>query len=198
MIANSEYYLVKTRMKNHRGEGLLVDPGSPSNLCGDEWVKRQAAQARAFGMQEEYAKLQEPLEVGGIGTGSQSATSEVRLPIALTNGKLSSYAAPMLPNSSTPALLGQRTLKETRSLIDCYNKKLIHVGVGGYKIELSPGSESYDLEESHAGHLMLPCSEFEKLQKNGHFMMSQRSQGNGSNQPLSPIGVSNTPVSPQN
>ena len=27
-------------------------------------------------------------------------------------------------------------------------------------MNLSPGSKTYDLEESHAGHLMLPCSRF--------------------------------------
>ena len=121
--------------------------------------------------------MPEPLEVGGIVVGSQRATVEVRLPIALANCKLSSYSAPMLPNSSTPALLGQRSLKDTRSIIDTYNKKLIHVGKGGYNIELSPGSESFNLVESHAGHLMLPCSEFERFQQSQsqQHMLSQTS-----------------------
>ena len=34
------------------------------------------------------------------------------------------------------------------------------VGLGGYEIRLSPGSERHSLEESPAGHLMLPCSRF--------------------------------------
>eukprot|EP00973_Karenia_brevis_P018152 2492520-Karenia_brevis.AAC.1 len=35
------------------------------------------------------------------------------------------------------------------------------VGPGGYKILLSPGTRTYELEESHTGHLMLPCSRFQ-------------------------------------
>ena len=34
------------------------------------------------------------------------------------------------------------------------------VGLGGYEIWLSPGSEVYDLIDSEAGHQMLPCSQF--------------------------------------
>ena len=35
------------------------------------------------------------------------------------------------------------------------------VGPGGYEIRLSPGSVIYPLKRSKAGHLMLPCAEFE-------------------------------------
>eukprot|EP00973_Karenia_brevis_P044642 6182743-Karenia_brevis.AAC.1 len=38
---------------------------------------------------------------------------------------------------------------------------MYQLGPGGYKIMLSPGTRTYELEESHAGHLMLPCSRFQ-------------------------------------
>ena len=47
-----------------------------------------------------------------------------------------------------------------RGVLDCYNGKLYLMGPGGYRIAPSPGSKQYKLEESHAGHLMLPCSRF--------------------------------------
>ena len=51
-------------------------------------------------------------------------------------------------------------MKKLRTLIDTFTGKMYLVGPGGYEIHLSPGSEVHDLEESAAGHLMLPCSRF--------------------------------------
>jgi len=161
-----ENYLVRTRMKDKQGEALLVDPGSPENLCGDEWSHRQQLAAQAAGRPTAtYTELSRTLTVGGVGTGTQSATHAVRVHLGMPGGKEGTYEAPELPNSSTPALLGQKSLKRFRSLIDCYNKQLFHIGPGGYHLQLSPGSVQYQLEESHAGHLMLPCSEFEGAPK---------------------------------
>ena len=49
-----------------------------------------------------------------------------------------------------------------RCLLDCFNGQLYRIGPGGYQLHLSPGSVKYPLEESHAGHLMLPCSRFKQ------------------------------------
>ena len=49
-------------------------------------------------------------------------------------------------------------MKKLRTLIDTFTGKMFLVGPGGYEIRLSPGSEVHSLEESPAGHLMLPCS----------------------------------------
>ena len=150
-------------MKNKEGEALLIDPGSPENLMGSEWSQRQQQLAQAANRPKaEYRAMKQQLEVGGIGTGTQCATHSVQLPIALAGGQERSYTAPELPKSGTPALLGQKSLKRLRAVIDCYNAKLYLVGQGGYKMQLSPGSELHALEESHAGHLMLPCSQFKK------------------------------------
>ena len=107
-----------------------------------------------------YRQLGRPLEVGGVGTGSQHATHAASHTIALASGKEAKYEAPLLPKSRTPALLGQRSLKKMRVLLDCFNNKFYRIGPGGYKLQLAPGSEVHELEESHAGHLMLPCSRF--------------------------------------
>jgi len=160
---DGEAFLVRTRMATAPGIALLVDPGSPENLCGDQWSKEmQAAALAANRSQIKYSDLARPLEVGGIGSGTQSAFQSGMHPIGLPDGTDAIYQSPILPNSGTPALLGQKSLKKMRCLLDCFNNKLYRVGPGGYKIQLSPGSVVYPLEESHAGHLMLPCSRFSR------------------------------------
>ena len=51
-------------------------------------------------------------------------------------------------------------MKAKRTLIDTFTGRVYLVGPGGYELKLSPGSVKHDLVESSAGHLMLPCSEF--------------------------------------
>ena len=122
----------------------------------------QQAALAANRSQVKYSDLARPLEVGGIGSGTQSAYQSGLHPIGLTDGTDAMYDSPILPNSGTLALLGQKSLKKMRCLLDCFNNKLYRIGPGGYKINLSPGSVTYPLEESHAGHLMLPCSRFSR------------------------------------
>jgi hypothetical protein len=137
-----------------------VDTGSPDNLCSDDFTAELAAAAREAGLPPPTYAQMTPLQVGGIGSGTQTATSKVTIPINLGRGNKASFTAPELPNSSIPGLLGRRALKEHRVLLDCFNNKFIMVGPGGYELKLSPGSETYELEESPAGHLMLPCSKY--------------------------------------
>ena len=159
---DGDAYLVRTRMTSP-GVALLIDPGSPENLCGDSWSNEmQTAAIAANRPPVKYKDLARPLEVGGIGSGTQSAHQSGIHAIGLPDGTDAMYESPILPNSGTPALLGQRSLKRMRCLLDCYNNKLFLVGPGDYMIKLSPGSKQYDLEESHAGHLMLPCSRFQR------------------------------------
>ena len=162
--SNGDTYLVRTRMKNRSGEALLVDPGSPGNLTGDEWGNRMAESQRKAGLPPpSQALLDQALDVGGVGSGSQRATHAHRYQLALQGGEHATYEAPVLPNSSVPALLGRKTLRDQRVLLDCFNNRMYRIGPGGYSLQLSPGSAQYHLEESHAGHLMLPCDAFDEL-----------------------------------
>jgi hypothetical protein len=158
---DGEQYLVRTRMATAPGIALLVDPGSPENLCGDQWSKEMNEAALAANRSPiKYQDLPRPLEVGGIGSGTQSAYQSGLHNIGLTDGTDATYESPVLPNSGTPALLGQKSLKKMRAVLDCFNNKLYRIGPGGYRMQMSPGTTVYALEESHAGHLMLPCSRF--------------------------------------
>eukprot|EP00959_Pyramimonas_sp_CCMP1952_P470612 9496980-Pyramimonas_sp.AAC.1 len=99
--AGGETYLVRTRMKDRSGEALLVDPGSPGNLTGDEWGNRMAARQQQAGRPPPVrTPLDRVLEVGGVGSGSQQATHAHRYQLALQGGQAATYEAPVLPNSS--------------------------------------------------------------------------------------------------
>ena len=153
--------IVKTRLASGQGCALLVDTGSPDNLCSDENAKEMAAEAIAAGRgPPTYARLDSPIPVGGIGKGIQVAKDRVNIPIGLNYDTEATYSAPELPNSSIPGLLGRKAMKEHRVLLDCFNNKFYTIGPGGYKLQLSPGSNVRDLEESPAGHLMLPCTRY--------------------------------------
>ena len=39
-------------------------------------------------------------------------------------------------------------------------------GLGGYRIEWSPGTMHFKLEQALSGHLMVPCDHFEDVQAN--------------------------------
>jgi len=125
--------------------------------------------------------------MGGIGTGTQTAYQTGLHSIGLSDGTEAIFESPVLPNSGTPALLGQKSLKKMQAVLDCYNNKLYRIGPGGYKMQLSPGSVTYDLEESHSGHLMLPCSRFtrrpDQQQEVQHFAAGQETGSSSSTKP---------------
>ncbi|CAK0852886.1 unnamed protein product, partial [Prorocentrum cordatum] len=137
--AVGETYLVRTRMQNRGGEALLVDPGSPGNLTGDEWGNRMAARQQQAGRPPPVrTPLDRVLEVGGVGSGSQQATRAHRYQLALQGGQAATYEAPVLPNSSVPELLGRASLRDQRILLDCFNNRMYRIGPGGYSLQLSP------------------------------------------------------------
>ena len=124
--------IVKTRLASGHGCALLVDTGSPDNLCSDEFSKEMAAEAMAAGREAPtYLRLDSPIPVGGIGKGIQVAKDRVNIPIGLNYDTEATYSAPELPNSSIPGLLGPKAMKEHRVLLDCFNNMFYTVGPGG-------------------------------------------------------------------
>ena len=156
---------MQTQMARRRGEGLLVDPGAHDDLVGEKWADRFAEEARQAGQQQPTTfKLGQPVVVGGVGNGNNVAETGVRCRVGV-DGVAEQYEAPMIPGSSTPALLGIKTLKQRRALLDCFTGRLFLIGAGGYKLNLSPGSRELELEASHSGHWLLPCTDWEKTRK---------------------------------
>ena len=109
--------VASVRLKS--GVSLLVDTGSPGNLCGDEGSHEMATESTSkVDRAPEYKKRDRTLTCRGVGTGSQSSDWDVRHTIALGTGRLDTFTAPELPDSCVPGILGQYFIKCLRSLID--------------------------------------------------------------------------------
>jgi hypothetical protein len=79
----------------------------------------------------------------------------------------STFSAPVVEQSTgkqLPALLGIRSMKAQRVLLDCIHNKYIIVGQGGFQLQLSPGSKVLTMVESRSGHLLLPCTSWQTEQ----------------------------------
>ena len=166
-------FAASVRMDGRHGSALLIDTGSPSNICGSEWSREMTAECSRAGVNgPQYAQRDRPLTCSGIGKGSQQADHDVTHTISVGDGRWGTYTAPELPNSRVPALWGQRSMKEKRALIDTFTGRIYLVAPGGYELKLSPGSVQHDLVESSAGHLMLPCSQFKVPMRRNEEAMS--------------------------
>jgi len=153
-------YHTKAQLPGRR-EGLLVDPGAHSNLTGDRWLRRCDQLSRAHGHSVAYRPLEKPQGVEGVGKGSQECTQEAEVPLAFGDGSHGRYITPVVPDSDVPALLGLKTLKERRCVMDCYNGVLYEVAAGSeYQLTLPNESKVYALEPAVSGHWMLPVTEW--------------------------------------
>eukprot|EP00973_Karenia_brevis_P067360 9369483-Karenia_brevis.AAC.1 len=115
------------------------------------------------------------LGVEGVGKTSQSTTTGITMPIAMLadsgQAVCGEYYAPVVGTdaepSDIPALLGLKSLKKYRSILDMINDKLYLIGPGDPQITLPPGSICLSLEQSPSGHLLIPCTEYRKATANG-------------------------------
>ena len=139
------------------GPALLIDPGAYDNLVGDEWVKDASQEALKAGQGCAWQKLKSKLSVEGVGKESNEAVEGITMPVCLEGGETGTFTSPVIMNSQLPALLGLQSLTKRRALLDIYNKQIVFVGAGGYRLQLSPGSKTYKLHPAKTGHLMLPC-----------------------------------------
>ena len=65
----------------------------------------------------------------------------------------------------SPALLGLKTSTDKRAILDCGRKMLHFVGEGDVQLILPPKSESYPVESAPSGHLLLPISLYDQLNR---------------------------------
>ena len=137
-----------------------LTPWAVGNLAGEKWAKRNEAKAAAAGQGSVWSRLSKALNLEGVGQGSNSAEQQIVTPVAFAGGHRGEFCTPVVAGSELPALWGFRSMASKKCLIDTHNRKLYMPGAGGYKLALSPGSVTLNLEVSESGHLMLPCSEW--------------------------------------
>jgi hypothetical protein len=159
-INRTSTYHSATRMPDGRPV-LLIDPGSVGNLSGDQWARECAQLAMAHGLNPSQAKRPRPLSVMGVGNGNQTCTHNCTLPITLSRQDGSqyggTYTTPVVSNSDLPGLLGLNTMRRNRCILDMVNLKLHMCGPADIRLNLPPGTESFQLEIAPSGHLVLPC-----------------------------------------
>jgi len=143
-----------------------VDVGAIHNLVGDRWMARVVAEAKPHGFGATTTPMLKPLEVEGVGTGSNRADDVIKVPICLPNGETGHYESACIKDSDLPALWGLVSLTSQRAVIDTIHNKLFLCGPGGFKIMLSPGSRMFQLEKAETGHLLLPCTEWNRRKGN--------------------------------
>ena len=151
-----------TRVRLPTGEALLVDTGCIDAIAGSEFVERVANAAKQAGRGAEFQPLSSHLHVEGVGTGSSTCTREALLPIAMEDGLCSTHKTKEVPQSNLPGLLGLEVMDRRRVLLDIVHNKYIEVGPGGFTLNLSPGSRVLPMQRAPTGHLMLPCTEWNR------------------------------------
>ncbi len=154
---------------------IIIDPGAYTNLCGKIWARKQAAKAIAAGHQCRQTRMSNPLQVQGVGHGTQTAEWQTTLPIAVPanaeSSTLHAFEAPTLDGTGEelPALLGLKSIQSKRGVLetDRDGPFLTFPGPGGYKIEWAPGAIRLPLQQAPSGHLVLVTDAFGNLQSSG-------------------------------
>jgi len=160
-------YHIRTQLPDGR-PSLIIDPGSVGNLCGDRWAKTVAQAAARNGKSPSYERRSKPLNVSGVGHGSQSAPFDCKLPISLKHEDSRSVSsgtvtAPAVANSDLPGLLGLTALRKNKAIIDFSTMKMYFTGPGDYDLNksLPPGTDCFQCELAPSGHMVIPCCEFD-------------------------------------
>ena len=151
---------------------IIVDPGAWTNLAGGKWVRQMGDRAQKHARKPKQEKLKKPLEVQGVGRGTQSANWSTRMPIVVLNKEGDAveqiYEVPTLEGedgADIPALLGLRSMRAKDAVLEMAPGKecLTFPGPGGYTINWSPGTVHIPLEVAPSGHYVIPCDAFGKV-----------------------------------
>ena len=147
---------------------ILLDIGSVGNLTGDATAREIAKKGLQHGKKPNQLVRDKPLNVSGVGKGSQKCLHNCKLPVALNKvggGALSAnFETPVVPDSELPALLGLDTVRRCRGIIDTNTLRLYLLGPGEYNIEsiLPSGTEMIQCELAPSGHMVIPCDSYDK------------------------------------
>eukprot|EP00434_Breviolum_minutum_P044271 symbB.v1.2.039526.t1/scaffold6626.1/size16615/2 len=133
---------------------------------GEQWAHEAVRTASQAGLRPRIQDKASPLEVGGVGKGTQKCFKELLIPTALrsSDGSVNggTYTAPMIPKSACPALLGLKSLMSHRAVLDLATNRLILMPEGS-EVEVPPGAEVLPLEQAETGHLLLPIDDYNRM-----------------------------------
>ena len=192
-----ETYHIATRLPDGR-LSWIIDPGAWKNLCGADLARQMAQAAKDAGLQPFETKRAEPLNVSGVGKGSQSCKWDMTCPIALTDieGETSIHrvTTPVVEGDGAhlPGLLGLASLERQNAILDTGNRLLILPGSGEFDILslLPSGATVLPLEKAPSGHLVLPVDAYSKVRKKGGLLEKPLTLLADSESPSDPPGSS--------
>jgi len=168
--APDKVFHTETRLKDGR-PAVLIDPGSVGNLGGSAWARSVATTAISHGRKPDQKRRDCPLNVSGVGNGSQMCTHNCTLPVAFkrTDGTHSrgTFQVPVVDNSDLPGLLGLQSMRDRDAILDMKTLQLHFAGPGDYNLtqHLPPGTETFQCEIAPSGHLVLPCCEYKGVDR---------------------------------
>ena len=145
-------------------EAVLIDTGAWDNLTGDAWVRRIVALLASKGLRPKYEMLKNIMKVKGVGKHHQEVQEAVVMPGGLEGGHPTTYTTPVVPESDIPALLGLRSLETLRGTIDTRREQR-KLYIGDVEIKPCAGTKVLQLYPARSGHLMLPITHLEHLNK---------------------------------
>ena len=142
-------------------EGLLVDTGAVSNVCGQNFVDRQAAAARENGQDVQYTILDEPKQFAGVGGEADKCRTQARVPGVLENGAAVDYCAPVMreQGSSLPAIFALDSMASMRTYFGSHNGLMAMVPEGcDEAIAWQTGTRFIQCRKAPSGHWMIIVS----------------------------------------
>ena len=158
-------YHSRARLPDKDQEAILIDTGAYDGLTGDEWVGRQSAHAKAHGHTPQKTPLAKPMKVQGVGKFPQEVTEATHMPGVLEDGTPITVDAPVVPDSPLPCLAGLKTLERLEAVVDCRrNQRKLYLGKD-IDIKTTKATKVLQLYPAVSGHLMLPISHFDRLNK---------------------------------
>ena len=129
--------------------------------------------AKKYGKEPVAEKIHpKPIEVCGVGNGTQRAVWKSKIPIAVTtqDGKAIEqvFEVPVLEGqegADVPALLGLRSMRAKNAVLEMApgREMLTFPGPGDYKVEWPPGTVHIPLEIAPSGHYVIPCDNYKDL-----------------------------------
>ena len=131
-----------------------------------------AQTALSAGYTPEQWKMATPLQIAGVGNGTQACNWETRLPICIADSEGNSesvhhFETPTVEGAGEdlPALLGLKSISGKQGVLETApgKERLSFPGPGGYEIQWSPGTEHFMLKSAPSGHLVIPLGKFENV-----------------------------------
>ena len=165
--AASACYHASTQLDNRLS--MIVDIGAWTNLMGERLSRALAARAMSQGYTPTQERMTTPLQIQGVGDGTQECRWQISCPIAVPyadgRARLHRVTAPVVTGTGAnlPGLLGLKSLEQERSIIDIGNKMLYFPGPGDVRLELPPGTAAVPLVKAPSGHLVVVIDSYEAV-----------------------------------